>query len=270
MSNINSSFKVQVTKLAFRFDLDGSITPFIDIHPAIPFENDQLLPRLAIDHPLTEISSLAVGDILEVGIKPEKVSITIVDTGPHKRIDFSKNICPVCHSTLLPGITGIGRCLNRDCAAQMSYSSILFLSSLGFALHYPIKKVLDSLLVRGVLDRLGRIFRLTEDEIVCTYISTLEAQTFLHYIHSARSKIRLTQLLQALRIPDLSEEWCVGLEYYLQSKHKNFITELPKYLDQKDQNKTSLPIEGWNAWNTFFSIPNNQRLLKEMLVYLQP
>ena len=270
MSNTNSISTVKMTKIAFRFDLDGSIVPCLDIQPPIPLGNNQYLSRISIEHPLSEISSLAVGDTLEVEITPEQTYITILELGTSKRYDFSQCLCPVCHSGLVPGFTGIGRCFNRDCPAQMSYTSILFLSSLGFALHYPIKKVLDSLLVRGLIDKLSRIFQLSEDEIVCASVSNLEAQTFLHYIHSARTRIQMVPLLQAIRVPDLTDDWINGLDKYMKSQNQSFLTHLDKYLSMREQEKTDLHPQGWIAWNVFFSIPNNKRLLQEMLHYLQP
>lgn len=258
----------KVSRISFKYDLDGEITPLLSINPSIQLEdNDLCITKIAITHPITDLESLAAGDTLKVFVpesKQEQLRIELQNTSSQPRIDFAHHKCPVCQSPLFDSQHGIGKCLNRDCPAQFSSSLLLFLSSLGLALHHPIQKVLDSLLVHGAISTFAQLFYLTEMDICSSTVSMLEAQTFIHYIHSIRGHVSLSQLFTALRIPGITPAWSQVIESYFQQKQYN-PKLIAEFLNKEKQKEIEID---WTSWNEFFSLDTNRRVLCTVAEYL--
>lgn len=257
----------KISRISFKYDLDGSITPLLSISPHIQTNGNHCISRIALRSPLQSIQSLAQGDTLTV-IFPESenetLRIELSAISSQQRIDFSQRKCPVCHAPLFESEHGIGRCLNRDCPAQFSSSLLLFLSSLGLALHHPVQKVLDSLLVHGALSTFAQIFYLTEVDICSPTVSPLDAQTFIHYIHSIRGHVSLSQLFVALRIPGITTIWCQNVESHFAHKKYSAKTIL-EFLCAEKQKECDVD---WSQWNEFFSLKENKAVLTSVVNYL--
>ena len=262
---------VKINQVSFKFELDGSIIPILSICPGITTSDGKCLNRLSLINTITHPISFAQGDIINVSLTRanETGVVDLLQTSPYPRINISSQYCPICHTPLIPSDIGIGKCINRDCPAQLTISTILFLSALGVALHYPIKKVLDSILSRGIITRISQIFSLTANEIINPSLTIIEVQTFLFYLHSIRDKIRVSNLLNGIRIPGINNSFITSLEAAMLNLHLQ-PSDLVKFIKHPDlQQKSGIPDELWQDWNEFFRIPNNQRLLIEICNYIE-
>lgn len=255
----------KISKISFKYGADGAISTILTINPSFEYEGQQFT-SIEISNVSKNLKSLAEGDTLEVvfGKGIDDVNIRLTEISNNPRIDFSHKLCPVCREPLIKNNHGKHCCLNRDCPAQFSASLILFLSSLGLALHYPIMKVLDSLLSRGALSTFAQIFYVSAEDITSVNITPLEAQTFIHYIHSIRGRVSISQLCTALRIPGVNQEWCNELEKHFAKKnyHPKQIMEFLNY------DKQAECLINWDGWNKFFSSESNMLVLATTVEYL--
>lgn len=255
----------KISKISFKYGSDGAISTILNINPCFEYEGQQFT-SIEIANVSKNLKSLAEGDTLEIifGKNINDVNIKLTEISNNPRIDFSHRLCPVCHEPLIKNNQGIHCCMNRDCPAQFSASLILFLSSLGLALHYPIMKVLDSLLSRGALSTFAQVFYISADDILTVNISPLEAQTFIHYIHSIRGRVSISQVCTALRIPGTDHTWCNELErhFTLNCYHPK---QLMEFLDYNKQRECDI---NWSGWNKFFSLESNVLVLATTLEYL--
>ena len=266
-----SPVQVEVKDFNYRFDINGSIEPFIEITPSIKVNDESHLSKFVLlnAHP---DATVAKGDrILYIPPRDmmETCDIKVIERSDEPRLLVNPVVCPVCGAPLYPGTKGDGRCIrciNRACKAQIGTTVHILLAALGVVPQPSMLRVLAVLTSRGLLDTPGSIFRMTLDDISSQYTTELECQMFLQYIHSVRGHVSISQMLRGLRIPGidatnaaqvdaLCKEHGIGFGNICDLCHPEILQELCPSID-------------WTGWAEFLSLPINRDVLIDLSCFL--
>ena len=269
LNTITSSHVCKIKDISFRYDFDGSITPYLTIDPPLS-TNTTIIKRISLCQPLKKITSLALNDTIRLTYASKNsLYIELLKPSEFERIDFTKHICPICHTPLNPAnnnsVSDLGRCINRSCQAQLYNTLLFFLTAMGITLRSVIYKVLNSIITRKMfLYTPADLFFITESDLISSSVSIEDAHDFIFCIHSIRKHTSLNQIISALRIPDLDFNWINTFTSWYTEHHDN-ILQVEDYLDKDKQ--SDLPDLDWSSWNQFFSIPDNVHFLHDLLIY---
>lgn len=138
LNTITSSHVCKIKDISFRYDIDGSIAPYLTIDPPLS-TNTTIIKRISLCQPLKKITSLALGDTIRLTYASKNsLYIELLKPSEFERIDFTKHICPICHTPLNPAnidsVSDLGRCINRSCQAQLYNTLLFFLTAMGLSL----------------------------------------------------------------------------------------------------------------------------------------
>ena len=256
LNTITSSHVCKIKDISFRYDFDGSITPYLTIDPPLSTKTT-IIKRISLCQPLKKITSLALDDTIRLTYASKNsLYIELLKPSEFERIDFTKHICPICHTPLNPAnnnsVSDLGRCINRSCQAQLYNTLLFFLTAMGITLRSVIYKVLNSIITRKMfLYTPADLFFITESDLISSSVSIEEAHDFIFCIHSIRK-------------PDLDFNWINTFTSWYTEHHDN-ILQVEDYLDKDKQ--SDLPDLDWSSWNQFFSIPDNVHFLHDLLIY---
>lgn len=263
------TLSVNAHKLSYVYRLDGTIVPYINILPPISLPDGNIIRKFPIISTAEGVKDIAQRDRLTITVPEDKTQSAVISITEHSdlpRKPLHPTTCPVCGEPLFPSAVGMGRCLNRCCMGQMAPAILLFLSSIGVAVQYPFKKILDNLLARGSIRSLVDIFKLEDADLIFDDVTPLEARAFQQYVHSVRGSVTVNQLLNGLRVPQMTR--ADTDEVYRQFAAKKYtLKQLPEFFDTGRQMEINIK---WDGWNELVSLELNREVIAELcqILYL--
>lgn len=274
MEKVNNTFRAKFYKLNYLFDMDGSITPFIQVYPAVKVPAGPSGNFVEIEHIDTDLidnrNSLSIipGDILEFDVHPApntdegfSVHINVVSHSDESTKPITSKTCPICGAPLLPGTRGIGRCLNRSCKAQLTSTVLWILRSFDTAKQLGTKRIVTSLLASGNLDNIMDLYRVGPDELALEGYTETEIGEFLSEIHGVRGHVTLAQFLTALRVPGWNTSIVTELAEGLESRGYG-LRNVAQFIHPSIQKEFKhVP---WKGWDEMMLVPGNLELITRL------
>ena len=278
MSEIRLLLLVQ--KVSEQFHLDGGITPFIDVFPAIELPDGQQITRLCPPISALEQIHIAPKDKISINIAEDGIcTIDILEPSDQPRIPMKTDTCPICGAQLLPSRRPereIGRCIHRACPAQMPHYILVMLSSLGLSFDRNMRHVLEQILSRGILITPVALWSLNIVDLVNPNVSLLDVQMFIQYIHSVRGHCSAKQALTALNIPEWNEPFLRIVNFYWQQNDLS-ILDLQQLADptcayrkeiSKMLKEVKVKFDYWGVLDEFLSIGTNRIFFNQLIQVL--
>lgn len=222
----NVILQAQIYKVFYVYHLNGSIEPYIELFPELVLDNGKRFRRIKATRLSNYASlSLAPGDKITVTV-PEngEVTLEIVTPSENPRQPLQPRVCPICGAPLLADPSGVGRCVNRSCGAQMTPTIFNFLRSIGIEPHTPLFKVMSHALTAGHVRSISDIFSIAKDHLnQYTTLNVIplcvrDVNEFAEYIRAVenltKSSVHIDQFLNGMRIPGWNRD-----DVALLSKH---------------------------------------------------
>lgn len=272
-----------VQKVSEQYHLDGGISPFIDVFPAVELPDGRQVTRLYLPIEAIEDLTLAPKDKINIVITEDgETSIEVKEESDHPRIPLITNTCPICGAQLLPPRSkqDIGRCIHRACPAQMPHYILLMLSALGLSFDQNMRHILEQIVSRGILTTPVAIWSLSIEDLVNPNASLLDVQMFIQYLHSVRGHCSVQQAMMALNITDWSAQFVRAISLYSQAKNLNLL-HLKDLVDPKCPyrkgissvfkdltSKTKDNTDYWKIFDTFLSIGTNKQMYQQLMLVL--
>ena len=260
---MKDSFTVSFTldTLGYIFHRDGTITPCVRPDEPIEFPDQTIVSRLPLDpHRIAGVYDVAKHDRVTLTLSPKGNSLTIDERLDEVPETVPHNTCPICGAQLLPSQYGIGRCVNIECAAQMSQTILTFLSVIGTVFDDVSTWIVERILNRGVLSSPLDLYNLSIPDLIFTEVPIFYIQVFLSTLHSKRGNVNIATLLKSLpRVIPLSE-----------AQIKTLGTKLPQNLSDAwmaifaPEVRKNIPAN-WEAFDQHMQIGRNAAVM-DMLV----
>lgn len=269
MNNKLKQYDTYIDKFSYNYNNDGDVTPYIHLYPPLQLSDEKTLYKLPVKWLNAESEFLLAKEdrIRLVYSSTEGLTLRMLVRSNNKRYDLRKPICPVCGARLLETTTtgSIGRCVNLDCTAQTLNRTMLFLAALGLYMQGQNRAILISLLNNGKISDPADVFMLNVDDIANDNITEADAATFLHYLHSVRGKVEVTNFLRGLDIPNLSPDAIDRISKYC--KRKNYgVLEIPLFFRKDIQERC--PEVDWEPWNDYIQVAGNRDVIKRLCIIL--
>jgi hypothetical protein len=250
-----------INRTSYTFSPDNSVEVYIDICPTIRLNNNKILRSIPV-------SCLDLGSDFLLA-KGDKISFTtscnnrpllkIVTPSEEERINVQLSVCPICGEVLLRDpITGVSRCINKNCSGQLYNALFMFLAALGITIQGVNYQIIQSLFARDKIHSLVDIFMLRCEQIYDDVISPMDASTFIQYIHSVRGHTSVKQLLCGLNIPNMQYTTIDQIQEAFNASGWS-ILDMCKLLDGNCF--IMFPNIDWSAWSNFISLKNNRDLI---------
>ena len=250
-----------VNRMSYTFSPDNSVEVYIDICPTIRLTNNKILRSVPV-------SCLDLGSDFMLA-KGDKISFTtsnnnqpllkIVTPSCEERVNAQLSVCPICGEPLLRDpITGVSRCINKNCSGQLYNALFIFLAALGISIQGTNYQIIQSLFARDKIHSLVDIFMLQCEQIYDDVISVMDASAFIQYIHSVRGHTNVKQLLCGLSIPNMQY---TTIDQIQEAFNVNgwSVLDMCRLLDGNILQQ--FPQIDWSAWNDFISLKNNRDLI---------
>ena len=98
LNTITSSHVCKIKDISFKYDFDGSVTPYLTIDPPLSTKTT-IIKRISLCQPLKKITSLALNDTIRLTYASKNsLYIELLKPSEFERIDFTKHIVPICHT----------------------------------------------------------------------------------------------------------------------------------------------------------------------------
>ena len=270
----NYTFRAKFYKLNYLFDMDGSITPFIQVYPAVKLPVGSSGSFVEIEHVDTDLVenrdelSIAPGDVLDFIVHPApatdegfRICLKVVSNSSESAKPITSATCPICGAPLLPGTRGIGRCLNRSCKAQLTSNVKWILRTFETAKQIGTKRIVTSRLASGSVDSIMDLYRIGPCDLALDGFTETEISEFLTEIHSVRGRVTMAQFLTALRVPGWNTGIVQTLAEQLES-HGYDLRNITALMQPSVQN--SFKNVPWKGWNELLSVPGNPELITRL------
>ncbi len=257
--------RTQIRDIFFQVGRSGVITPVAELDPV---SIAGTIVRRASLHNFDNLREKGVqhGDwvwIEKAGdIIPQVVSVDHeARNGTQKPVKrpFS---CPICNGKVgknNPQEVAY-RCMNPVCPAKIQRTFEMFSSRNGMNIEGMGEKVIEALLIRGIIQSLSDLYRLTADEIVrIPRFGKKMAENLIQQIEQSKSQ-PLHRLLTALGIPLVGQKTAKDLAYSLQT--------LPRLMTASEQELLEIPGIGPEIAQSvvrFFSHPETRKMLNELI-----
>ena len=250
-----------INRMSYTFSPDNSVEVYIDICPTIKLNNNKILRSIPV-------SCLDLGSDFMLA-KDDKISFTtsnnnlpllkIITPSDEERINVQMSVCPICGEPLLrDSITGVSRCINKNCSGQLYNALFIFLAALGITIQGVNYQIIQSLFARDKIHSFVDIFMLQCEQIYDDVISSMDASAFIQYIHSVRGHTNVKQLLCGLNIPNMQYTTIDQIQEMFNINGWS-ILDICKLLDENCFNM--FPHIDWSAWRDFISLKNNRDLV---------
>lgn len=254
-----STIKLIITEIKYEFYSDGSVIPHIcvstDIYNNATTHRIPYNPNVFLDH------NFGKGDIIEATIDSSAMikSIKLVSVADVERRDLSAPYCPVCGRPLFPSQTGVGKCINRSCRAQMTYSVYRFIEEIGVDMS-ALKRPMNALLSRGAFHTVLDLFYFTLDDFIMSGLVLEEFLLWQKHTVATRKFISTREILRGIYIPGVTtSDIDIIVDFF--NQHGLEPLHLGRFLMSEEFR--SIPIS-WGSIDAFLSIPENVELLNQL------
>jgi NAD-dependent DNA ligase len=250
-----------INRTSYTFSPDNSVEVYIDICPTIKLNNNKILQSIPVSClDLESDFALANGDKISFTTSNNNLPLLkIVKPSTEERVNVRLSVCPICGEPLLrDAVTGVSRCLNKNCSGQLYNALFIFLASLGISIQGVNYQIIQSLFARDKIHSFVDLFMLRCEQICDDVISPIDASTFIQYIHSVRGHTTVKQLLCGLSIPNMQYTTIDQIQELFNISNWS-VLDMCKLLDHSYLN--TFPYIDWSAWRDFISLKNNRDLI---------